>query len=198
MKNANAADERVAPFDQLEQVRRIGGVEIRMAPIFDRGAIAGFGDREDFESQFRVALEAAARVHADFMMALQRPPAQLRIDLRDKRALMSRVASIECDDARRVATFPRGLPCFNASARVGHRNNLTRRKDKWKRWKREHHRRMQQRKTGTGGACAPLSEILPAARVAMTLNNTEIAPTTIADSFITSRRKNDGQIAKMM
>ena len=89
-----------------------------MAPVFDCGAIAGFGDGEDFESQFGVALEAAARIHADFMMALQRQAAQLRIDLRDKRALMSRVASVERDDARRVAAFPRGLPCFNASARV--------------------------------------------------------------------------------
>ncbi len=83
-----------------------------MTPVFDCGAIAGFGDREDFESQFGVSLEAAARVHADFMMALQRQPSQLRINLRDKRALMSRVASIERDDARRIAAFPRGLPCL--------------------------------------------------------------------------------------
>src|SRR5580704_5242862 len=115
MKNANAADERIAPFDQLEHMRRIGAVEIRMTAVFDRGAIAGLGDGEDFELQFRVSLEAAACVYADFMMALQREPAQLRINLRDECALMSRVASVERDDAGRVATFPRGLPCFNAS-----------------------------------------------------------------------------------
>ena len=40
-----------------------------MAPVFDGGAIAGFGDSEDFEAQFGVALEAAARVDADFVMA---------------------------------------------------------------------------------------------------------------------------------
>ncbi len=85
-----------------------------MAPVFDRGAIAGFGDAENFEQQFGVSLEAAARVHADFMMALQREPAQLRINLRDERALMSRVASVERDDARGIAAFPRGLPCFDA------------------------------------------------------------------------------------
>ena len=41
-----------------------------MAPVFDRGAIAGLGDGKDFEAQFGVALEAAARVHADLMMAI--------------------------------------------------------------------------------------------------------------------------------
>src|ERR1700686_1503399 len=103
-----------------------------MTPIFDCGAIAGLGDGEDFELQFGVALETAARIHPDFMMPLQRQPSQLRINLRDERALMSCVASVERDDARRIATFPRGLPCFNASARGGHRDNLTRRDDKWK------------------------------------------------------------------
>ncbi len=41
-----------------------------MTPVLDRGAIAGFGDGENFEAQFGVALETAARVHADFMMAV--------------------------------------------------------------------------------------------------------------------------------
>src|SRR5216684_1819155 len=106
MKNANAADECVAPFDQLEHVNGICAVEIRMTPVFDRGAIAGFGDGEDFESQVGVALEAAARIHADFMMALQCELPQLWINLRDERALMSRVASVERDDARGVAALP--------------------------------------------------------------------------------------------
>ena len=77
-----------------------------MTAVFDCGAIAGFGDGEDFEPQFGVSLEAAARVHADFMMALQRQPAELRINFRDERALMSRVASVERDDARRDRGFP--------------------------------------------------------------------------------------------
>src|SRR5580692_9916459 len=112
MKNANAADERIAPFDQLEDMRGIGAVEIRMTSVFDCGAIAGFGDGKDFELQLGVSLESAARVDADFMMALKRQAAELRINFRDERALMGCVASVERDDARRVAAFPRGLPCF--------------------------------------------------------------------------------------
>ncbi len=98
----------------------------------DGGAIAGLGDGENFESQLGVALEAAARVNADLMMASERQFAQLRINLRDKRALMSRIASVERDDARGIAAFPRRLPSFNASARGGHTVNLTRCTDKWK------------------------------------------------------------------
>src|SRR5579863_6342113 len=45
---------------------------------------------------------------------------------------MSRVASVERDDARGVAAFPGALPCFNAGARSGHRDNLTRCVEKWK------------------------------------------------------------------
>ena len=78
-----------------------------MTPVFNRGAIAGFSDGENLEAQFGVALKAAARVHADFMMAIQRQPAQLRINFRDERALMSRVARIERNHARRVAALPR-------------------------------------------------------------------------------------------
>ena len=70
MKNANAADQRVAPFDQFEHVRGICGVEIRMTAVFNCGAIAGFSDGQNFEPQFGVALKSAARVHPDFMMAL--------------------------------------------------------------------------------------------------------------------------------
>src|SRR5208282_6068969 len=133
MKNANAADQRVAPFDQLEHVRGICAVDIRVTPVFDRSAIAGFGEGEDLEPQFGIARKAAARVHGDLMMSLQCEPAQLRINLRDERALMSCVASVECDDARRIAAFPRSLPCFNTRARGGHGDNLTRRggKGKW-------------------------------------------------------------------
>src|SRR5208283_1123487 len=107
---------RVAPFDQLEHVGGIGAVEVRTAVVFDGGAIAGFGDGENFETQLGVALEAAARVDGDLMMAAQGEPAQLGIDFRDPRALMSRVASVERDDASRVAAFPRGLPGFDAGA----------------------------------------------------------------------------------
>ena len=48
-----------------------------MAVVFDGGAIAGFGDGEYFEAQLGVALEAAARVDGDFVMAAQGEPAQL-------------------------------------------------------------------------------------------------------------------------
>src|SRR5277367_5819509 len=104
-----------------------------MAPIFDRGAIAGFGDGEDLETQIVVARQAAARVHGDFMMALQGEPAQLGINFCDERAFMSRVASVERNYSRGVAAFPRGFPCVNAGTRSGHNDNLTRRKDKGKR-----------------------------------------------------------------
>ena len=87
-----------------------------MAPVFDRRAIAGFRDSEDFEFQFGVSLEAAARVHADFVMALEREPAQLRINFRDERALMSCVASVEGDDAQRG----RGFPTRTSMLRRGH------------------------------------------------------------------------------
>ena len=110
-----------------------------MAPVFDRGAIAGFGDGENFESEFGVALETATRVHADFMMAVQRQPTELGIEFRDEGAVMSCVAGVERDDAGRIAAFPRGLPGFDASARGGHGDNLTRRKDKWKRSARGHY-----------------------------------------------------------
>jgi hypothetical protein len=66
------------------------------------------------------------------MMAIERQPAELRIDFRDERALMSRIAGVERDDAGRIAAFPRGLPGIDASARGGHKDNLTRRKKKWK------------------------------------------------------------------
>src|SRR5277367_1345123 len=92
----------------------IGAVEIRMAMVFDGGAIAGFGDGENLEAQLGVALEAAARVDGDFVMAAQGEPAQLGIDFCNHRALMSRVASVERDDAGRVAAFPRGLPGLDA------------------------------------------------------------------------------------
>src|SRR5260370_12341456 len=85
-----------------------------------------------------VADEEAASVHADLMMAVKREPARLRIKFRDERALMSRVASVERDDARRVAAFPRTLPGFNASARGRHRDNLTRCEGKGKSRAQQH------------------------------------------------------------
>jgi hypothetical protein len=46
---------------------------------------------------------------------------------------MSCVASVERDDARGIAAFPRTLPCFDAGACCWHRDNLTRRIGKGKR-----------------------------------------------------------------
>jgi hypothetical protein len=45
----------------------------------------------------------------------------------------------------------------------------------------------QQRKTGTGGAYAPLSEILPAARVARFIRMTELQLALLASVIMTQK-----------
>jgi hypothetical protein len=115
MEHPHNADQIAAPFDQFEHVRLIGAVDIRMAPILDRGPITGFSDGKNFESQLGEAREAATRIHRDFMTSAKNEPAKLGINLRNQRARMSSIRSIERRDRRRIATLPCSFPSLNAS-----------------------------------------------------------------------------------
>ena len=95
-----------------------------MPPILDCGAIIGFGDGQNFESQFGEASEAATRINRNLMTAAKNQPPKLRIDLRNQRALMSSIRSIERRNRRRIATLPRRFPSLNATT-SRHDDNLT-------------------------------------------------------------------------
>src|SRR5260370_29971531 len=103
-----------------------------MTPIFHGGAIAGFSDGNDRKMQLGEAGEAAARIHRNLVTATENEPAELGIDLRDQRALVSPIGGIERGDRRGIAAFPRRLPYLYASA-CRHETNLTQRIDQGKR-----------------------------------------------------------------
>jgi len=107
-----------------------------MAPVFDRGAIAGFRDREDFESQFGVALEAAARnaagngvtlklQKADAFEALEAFPALaesrdrlLAVVSKDHVATADVVSAVESDVALIIAVLRLANRAQDGRARV--------------------------------------------------------------------------------
>jgi hypothetical protein len=126
MEHSHRADQIAAPFDQFEHVFGIRAVDIRMAPILDRGPIASFSNGKNFESQLSEAREAATREHRDFMTSAKNEPAKLGINLRNQRARMSSIRSIERRNTSRIATLPRRLPSLNATT-SSHRSKLTRR-----------------------------------------------------------------------
>jgi hypothetical protein len=84
MKHPDRTNQIATPLDQLEHMRGICAVYIGMAPIFDRGAIIGFGDGNNRKVQLSETREAAARVLRDFVAPMERKPAQLRIEPRDQ------------------------------------------------------------------------------------------------------------------
>jgi hypothetical protein len=135
MKHPHRADQIAAPLDQFEHVRLGGAVDIRMPPILDRSPITGFSNGENLKSQLSKASKSTARIHRDLMPPPKNQPAKLRINLRNQRALMSRIRSIERRHCGRIATLPRSFPNLNATAR-GHGDNLTRPDEEGKRYAR--------------------------------------------------------------
>ena len=70
-------------------------VDVGLAPVFDRRAIAGLGDGEDFKSQLGEASETAPCVYSDFMTAAQKHDWLCRGDSGGQRSLVWRIGSIK-------------------------------------------------------------------------------------------------------
>ncbi len=132
MKHSHSANQVAAPFDKFEHARVIVAVNIRMPPIFNRSPISGFRNSQNFKPQLTKTREPPPRIHRDFMTAVENEPPKLGIDLRDQRALMSRIGSIERSDDSRIATLPSRPPSLNPRT-SSHDPKLTRRDDEWKR-----------------------------------------------------------------
>jgi hypothetical protein len=115
MKHSDRANQIAPPFDQLEHMPGICGVNIRMPQIFDRSAIARFSNGENLKPQLTKTHKPPPRIHRNFMPPPQNQPAKFRINLRNQRALMSSIRSIKRRHRSRIATLPRRFPSLNAS-----------------------------------------------------------------------------------
>ena len=131
MKHPNRANQIAPPFDQFEHMRLVGAVNIRMPQVFNRSPIAGLGNSENFKPQLSEARESAAGIHRNFMTAAENEPLELRINLRNQRALVSRIGSIERRDGRSIATLPRSFPNLDSRTH-SHGSKLTRTAEEWK------------------------------------------------------------------
>src|ERR1700682_3640995 len=95
-----------------------------MPPILNRSPITGFSNGQNFKSQLTESREPPPRINRNLMTAAENQSPKFRIDLRDQRALMSSIRSIERRNRRCIATLPRRFPSLNATT-SRHDDNLT-------------------------------------------------------------------------